>query len=333
MVGKRKARNEGKKDERNWVQCEECDTWWLYNPEEGGKEMEGDGFWCGRCLFKEMKKMKTEFLKERERERRRMNEMEREVEELSEKQTKFEERLEKECKDGGENRKGCKCEEKQKRMEDELRDLRKEMEKVKRLEFTTERDGPWKTFGKIDGQFEETHGRETKMQLQVPLREKQMVKQYKEIQMLTEKRKNVMVFGAEEEMERNDLLELLSKVWPEEEEEVIPREIKRVGKRIEGKKRPVMMCFESEETARRIMSRAKILRQCEKFRNIFLEQDRTREERDELKMMKERMVQNRKKGLYSVIRNNVLICHPFSHRREETNTEPKSHEEKMERDE
>ena len=87
------------------------------------------------------------------------------------------------------------------------------------------------------------------------------------------------------------------------------KEVFRLGK-VKGR-RPIKVRLSSEGMATEVLKKAKELREYEKYQRVYVEKDLAYKEREMLKELRRQMYENRKKGMYSIIKNGELICKPF----------------------
>ena len=129
--------------------------------------------------------------------------------------------------------------------------------------------------------------------------EKEMIKVLKKkedvIRGVIDKKKCAIVFGLKEEhnpvrskREKDELqnIKKLIKVFNEEEEEAIEKEIDevgRIGKYKEGGKRPVRIKFKSQTAAGEVLQRSGKLKVTEEYKTVWIKKDMNEEERAEEK--------------------------------------------------
>lgn len=78
-----------------------------------------------------------------------------------------------------------------------------------------------------------------------------------------------------------------------------------------NKIRPIKVKLEDKFIVPEIIRKAKLLKNDDRFRRIFVEKDRSIEERTVLREMRIKMMESKRNNFYSIIRDGELICEPF----------------------
>lgn len=321
-----------------WVKCDQCECWSLFELETEDKKFTEGEFLCGFCAAKTINKMKVQLTEAKEKWEKDYEVLKNaiksiEQENISRTELKVMKQTMKEEKKEQQDRKLRDIENAMECLRENILEIKgacelmmKKIDENEQVVISNKNNRTWAEIAKRKNKhgeitnssnelWEKAHYRSTTdeaLYLQVPRKEEILIKQYKEVQRMVEKRRNVLIFGVQEESDEKEKgEEILKEILKEKRSEVKVKEIKRLGKLIEGKKRPIKMEFESEEMVGKILANTKNLWKIPKYKGIYVEKDRSIEERAELKEMIEKMHEFRRQGFYSVIRNNELIKREF----------------------
>ena len=85
----------------------------------------------------------------------------------------------------------------------------------------------------------------------------------------------------------------------------------RLGRRLENKHRPLLVCFEHEDDKITVISRSNLLRQHDQYKRVFLAPDRTKFEREKHAKLVNELKERKTKGETNlIIRNGSIVSRP-----------------------
>ena len=86
----------------------------------------------------------------------------------------------------------------------------------------------------------------------------------------------------------------------------------RLGKRLENKHRPLLVCFEQEDDKSTVISHSNWLCRHDQYKRVFIAPDRTKFERDKHVKLVNELKERKAKGETSlIIRNGCIISRPI----------------------
>ena len=87
--------------------------------------------------------------------------------------------------------------------------------------------------------------------------------------------------------------------------------VARLGRRLENKHRPLLVCFEHEDDKTTVISRSNLLRQHDQYKRVFIAPDRTKFEREKHAKLVNELKERKTKGETNlIIRNGSIISRP-----------------------
>lgn len=269
-------------DEGKWIACDTCHIWWKCLIDEENQDLKEEEFECGRCILKKMRTLVEDWNCEK--------------------------------KERNENLMAIKT---------EMAEMRKE---INWLKEEKKKWDMWSTDYQEESQRNEERNDwvakrrdESKENWNsIPIKEirsyeRGQIEEFKKIQKLIDKEKNLVIYGMRENNEdEEECKEIMRKLLKEDvnNNQIGTFEIKRLGK-VETGKRPLLVSLQSRKVAQEALRRAKELRTDERYKKIFVDRDKTWEERELLREMRKEMMKNRRNNMFSIIKDGQVICKPF----------------------
>ena len=126
------------------------------------------------------------------------------------------------------------------------------------------------------------------------------------------RKKNIIVYNLPEPSDRAaDKVSFLALYKTVFDQDASVIRVTRLGRRLENKHRPLLVCFEHEDDKITVISRSNLLRHHDQYKGVFLAPDRTKFEREKHAKLVNELKERKTKGETNlIIRNGSIVSRP-----------------------